>query len=252
MTTLIDDIILNDDNINSEVLILDGMDKNKLSEVIYNFLVRIDYRIKALELYYDSEKEDTIEIINKITGIYQFSGSKILESFLFHICEKSDISSFLKFECAKSLHSFDENKDYGYIAINNVCKDINFEYLATPCKIDAVCLLMKSDVYKIECRNYFCSIINDSNIECNFRYKTILSLEKKTYIKNKDFYLKESCIEFLDKHTNLITHRILSAQYILQNIDLTETLDIKEFVENLTKTCLALQQIGEIRPRKSR
>ena len=234
MTTLIEDIILNDDeqydDLNKEMLLV-NFDKNKLFDVIYNFSILIDIRITALELYYNFEGDNTIELINKITGIYQFSGSKNLEHFLFKICEKSKISSFLKLECAKSLHNFNEDREYGYISINNVCKDnINFTYLATPCKIDAICLLMKSDIFKNECRTYFIDIINNVLIECNFRYKTILSLEKKD-IKNKDFYLKESCIEFLDKNTNLTTHRILSAQYLLQNCDLNN--DIKELVENI-------------------
>ena len=242
MTTLIEDIILNDDDELFQTVQLSeslvNFDKFKLSDVIYNFSILIDIRITALELYYNFEGDNSIELVNKITGIYQFSGSKILENYLFKICEKSKISSFLKLECAKSLHNFNEGKEdndpvhvSGYISINNVCKDnINFMYLATPCKIDAICLLMKSDIFKNECRNYFIDIINNVLIDCNFRYKTILSLEKKD-IKNKDFYLKESCIEFLDRNTNLITYRILSAQYLLQNCNLNN--EIKKLVENI-------------------
>ena len=233
MITLIEDIvyeeIVTDVGLTPCCLNVLEIDNKNLSELIYNFSLSIEIRIKALENYYKNKREETIEIINKIAGIYHFSGSKILESFLFAICDKEcNISVCLKLESAKSIHFFNNDNENGYIALECVCKQMID--LPTPCKIEAICMLMKSDMFKNKCKEYFCFLINDYNIECNFRYKTILSLEKQS-IKNKDYYLKESCISFLDRETNAITHRILSSQYLLQKCNLD--LYIKELVENI-------------------
>jgi len=158
------------------------------------------------------------------------------------------VSVFLQLECAKSLLTFYEleedifkedeeemkkikhesndeikvrNKDreiIGYKALNSVCKnlgsDINFP---TPCKIDAVIMLMTSGEYTSECNIYFKEIINDLKLDCDYRYKTILSLEKKKEIKNINFYIKEACISFLNNTGNKTMYRILSGQNLLQN-----------------------------------
>ena len=38
---------------------------------------------------------------------------------------------------------------------------------------------MKVEKYKEQSNSYFINIINDEKINCDYRYKTILSLEKK-------------------------------------------------------------------------
>ena len=180
-----------------------------------------DTRIKALEMYHDINPDDTIEIVSRLTGMYQFSGTKIIQNFLSFICFNTvRISTFLKLECAKSLLSFYEweeeiykndedemiqiknesnivikerneaRKTLGFKALNNVCsilvKDSDFP---TPCKIDSVCMLMETSVFKEETCEYFVSIIEDLNLDCDFRYKTILSLEKQSVkLLNTSYY----------------------------------------------------------------
>jgi len=244
MSTLIEKLSVTN---NTESPIFE-FDETKLSKYILDLSLDLEIRIKSLELYYKENKEDTIEIISRITGMYQFSGTKIIQNFLNYICLNTvNISTFLKLECAKSLLSFTEfeeditknddknmieiktesnkqiqerNQDrqkIGYKALNNVCsiiiKDIEFP---TPCKIDSICSLMETDVYKLESDLYFRYIINDLNIDCDYRYKTILSLEKKKLL-NFGFYITNACLDFLNNINNRTLYRILSGQYLLQN-----------------------------------
>jgi hypothetical protein len=220
-----------------------------------------DLRFECLEKYYQQfrDTENCIDLINKITGMYMFSGSKILSNFLLRICKHSSISTFLKLESAKGLLSFSENLekenpkstdtefeeikkesnnririrnaerfDRGFDALNTVCK-ISHE-LPTPVRIEAICMMMENDKYKTETNSYFIQVINDDKINCDYRYKTILSLENKKQILNKGFFQNEAFTSFFFNNKNMTMYRILSGQYLLQNTD-TDTI-LRDNVEN--------------------
>lgn len=228
---------------------------------IIDLSIKEDLRFECLEKYYAlfKDSENCIDLINKITGMYMFSGNKTLSNFLFRICKYSSISTFLKLESAKGLLSFSEileteneknpdttfeqikkesnqkiilrNKERhekGFEALNNVCK-ISHE-LPTPVRIEAICTLMENDDHKSEANAYFMSVINDNLISCDYRYKTILSLERKKQILNKKFFQKEAFISFFFNDKNMTMYRILSGQYLLQNIEIDTTL--RHSIEN--------------------
>ena len=256
MNTLIEKVVSENLKDEEQELILD---ENNMDKYIMNFSISQNIRIKALELYYSINNENTIELISRITGMYQFSGTKILQNFLTYICiEDVKISTFLKFECAKSLLSFYEfeedilkddedqiiniknesnnnikernllRKQIGYKCIYYVCKLIVVEKdFPTPCKIEAFCMLMEVDTYKDETDLFFRDIINDDNLSCQFRYKTILFLEKEKGVSsneikllNTKFYIKNSCVDFIYNTKNEIMYRILAGQYLLQNYEI--------------------------------
>ena len=186
------------------------------------FIDSLKNRIITLEKYFKLYGEDECnEIINKLSTMYQFSGTRILQMYLYEIAVNSILSIMLKLICIKSLCSLD-NK-CGYTALNTICKSESVKELPTPCKIGAVCLLMKNKDYKQESLAYFIKIINDCSLECEFRYKTILSLEIKD-IENKDFFIKESCITFLNNINNMTLYRILSGQNLLHKNILSDNL----------------------------
>jgi hypothetical protein len=234
-------------------------DQSQWTNIILDNTIPNQTRLQVLEKYFEQKENDTIEIINKITGIYQFSGSKIIEKFLFLISTESNISSFLKLECAKSLLSFEEleegsdsdddenlaqiknesdlqirerndkRKILGFQVLNIVCHSMSD--MPTPCCIEAVFMLMTSDDYKEQCIEYLCSLLSDEEIDCDYRYKIILSLEKKQKIINKDLYLYNGLFCFLLFNKNMTMYRVLAAQYLLQKIKLDEK-DIDD-IENI-------------------
>ena len=219
MTTLVTNLsmdLCNEDNIK------DFIDKNDYINFITDLSNSLKNRIITLEKYFKLYGEDECnEIINKLSTMYQFSGTRILQMYLYEIAVNSILSIMLKLICIKSLCSLD-NK-CGYTALNTICKSESVKELPTPCKIGAVCLLMKNKDYKQESLAYFIKIINDCSLECEFRYKTILSLEIKD-IENKDFFIKESCITFLNNINNMTLYRILSGQNLLHKNILSDNL----------------------------
>ena len=184
-----------------------------LQNIIFDFSNELDVILKALELFYEFNSDETVEIINRYNQMYIFSGTKILEKILFKICTESNISTNFKIECAKSLCIFQNDKNIEskncYIALDKVCQ--NLKNIPTPIKIDAICMLAYNDKFKNNSIKYFCSIILDKNIDCDFRYKTILGLENK---KNIEYLFKESCIRFLNDIANMTSYRILAAQLL--------------------------------------
>lgn len=255
MNTLIENIIEVSTSTIPNVIIKGDETDDELLKYILNFSLNNELRINALEKYYNINKDETIDIISRITGMYQFSGTKILHNFLLYIClDNVNISIFLRLECAKSLLSFYEFEEdilqdddatlteiktesnllikkrnsnriiHGYKALNNVCSKMCDEIdFPTPCRIDAIHMLMENIEYKNESNIYFKEVINDDKIDCDYRYKSILSLEKKQNISNRQYFITNVCLEFVNNNKNRTMYRILSGQYLLQNCKLEET-----------------------------
>jgi hypothetical protein len=185
-TTDVDEIIKKDYVSDS-----DDKDSENIEENIMDMSRSLDNRIKALELFYNEQGDNAVEIMRRLSSMYQLSGSKLIEKFFYRICTDCLISSFLKLEVAKSLLDYEEygdedraeevkinNEDrkiLGYKAVNHVCQDLS--KMPTPCRVEAIFLLMKSPQFKTEADFYFKEFVRSDTIECEFRYMTILSLE---------------------------------------------------------------------------
>ena len=197
----------------SKTIIIDR-DQESLSELIVDLSLPIETRIQGIEMYFANfGQEESNEIINRLSMMYTMSGTKILEKYLYDMCMKCKISTFLKITAAKSLCYFNPEKELGYKALDTVCKDM--EDVATPCQIEAVCLLMLHTTYKKQSLQYFCNIINNLKLDCDYRYKTILSLENKE-IPARVYFIKESALLFFKNQNNRTLYRILAGQYLIQ------------------------------------
>ena len=227
----------------------DTFNENSLDKYIIDFELDEDLRLKLFQKYNDKNFEDAVELINRISGMYQFSGSKIIESFLFKLCMFLNVYTIIKLEAAKGLLTFYESEETifdndseelkiikkesndtiikrnsirrknGYKALDYVCYDL--ETLPTPCMIEAIAMLMETDEYKDNCNRYLLELINNDKINSDFRYKMILSLENKN-IKNKLFYLTNAFLEFIKNEQNILNYRILAGQYLLQKCDIEQ------------------------------
>lgn len=208
-----EDVFLSDDN---------------LSKSIVDLSISLATRIKALDMYYRKEGgNNTVETVNKLATMYEMSGTKSLRQYLFSICEKSSIEPFLKSISARALYSFDKKDLLAYQAIDLVYPQFDSQ-IGTPYKIDFIKMLMYSENHKQKAKEYFCQIINDNNLDCQYRFKAILSLEKTEDDKDEQtqkriaYFIKEANLSFLNNTQNKTLHRILASQYLLQKCNLTE------------------------------
>jgi hypothetical protein len=228
MTTNIDEL--------SEEYVCDTeIDYDNLPATILDLSQNMETRMKALELYYEEKASETNEIISRLNGMYQMSGIAILEQFLCKIAYNTKIDILLRLEASKALLVYKELEDdiektdteeevkekeeeNKLVQLRNnkrkensanVLKEIcsNGQELPTPCRIEAIISLLELELYPNEVNDAFITLVNDQNIECEFRYRTIISLEKKSleyykntlnnYFADKDF-VAELFTEFLD------------------------------------------------------
>lgn len=205
--------------------IKETIDIDNLNKFIVDLSNSLENRIKALDMFYEKEGENTIEIINKLIMLYELSGTISLKKFLFAICQDSKLNPLLKSISAKGLCSHDLNDDLGYIAVDTIYPNMGND-IGTPYKIEFIKLLMNNEKYKNQAKTHFCNTINDNKIDCEYRYKIILDLEKPKY----NYFIKESLLEFLKNESNMTLYRILSGQNLLQNYEISED---KNIIENI-------------------
>ncbi len=183
MTTQIDTL-----DSNSECLSDSDDEQETLVNTILDASKPVEDRIALLEQYYDQEDmgDNTIEILSTLAGMYQMSGSTVIEQLMYHICSHSHLSAFLKLEAAKSILGYSEDdqsdravarRTLGFRALDYVCYDP--AGLATPCRIEAIMLLMSCDDFRTNTVTYLQEFLQDDTLECEFRYRTILSIENK-------------------------------------------------------------------------
>lgn len=184
--------------------------EENISKNIIDLSLDLETRLNCIDIFYKKEGDNIIEIINKLIMMYELSNLKLLKQYLYDICEKSSLTPFLKSIVAKGLCFHDEKDELGYKAVNLIFPNMGDE-IGTPYKIEFVKILMKNENYKDKANMYFCNIINDDKLDCEYRFRYILSLEERfLYFKNSAF------IQFLNNRRNMTLFRILASQNLLR------------------------------------
>lgn len=216
---------------------------------IMDFEISEDERISNLNQYYKENGEECIEVLHKIIGMYSMSGITFLRKFLVKISLESRIPIELKCLCCNALFGFSEyrekieddddedlkiakkdsnekltsrNKErvnIAYEILNYICMiEKNEESLPIPRKIEMIFRLMESSKYRNDCVLYFIKFLENSNVDSLYKYKTILSIEYNTRIRNtcKEYFMRSLMMEFIKMEGILIYYKIIACQYILK------------------------------------
>lgn len=206
---------------------------DNMSEIISDFSLGSKTQILALEKYVKIYPADVGEFINKFCAMYKFSGTIKLKDLLKKISSNETIPVLYRLECVYALLSYqvimigeeDEDKiteeknkkikEDAYNTLTQTLEKIGMD-LPTPCRLDAIYRLMSSSKHQSQAMDFFGQIIGDDNLECEYRYKSILSIESRQSITNSDFFLEKSLEIFLNNKNNYTFYRILAGQYLLQ------------------------------------
>lgn len=234
MTTLLTDLL----SLNNEEESKIELTAENCSHLLMDFTLDISIRLEALNMYYKLYGQDnTIEIMQKLAMMYEMSGTKSLKAYLIAICRESQIGSFLQSIVASSLcHSaFSLGDESVYETLVYVYPRLGLD-VGTPYKIDLIKELMSSKNFREKTRDFFVEIINDQNIDPEFRYRTIISLESKSEneeetkdsVKDEEkkenkkpfqkfsYFLTEGCLAFLQEERNPTRLKVLAGQYLLK------------------------------------
>lgn len=184
-----------------------------LSTTILNLEIPIEIRKEAFQMFYSRNNlEESIELIVKLTVMYELSGIKAIRNFLHWLCEL-ELDPMFKCMVLTSIHAKNPDDEVVYKTIINFFstpKDI-----ATPFKISLIQILMAKEEYNKFALDFLLEIIDNIKLNCDYRYKTIQSLDKP-------FFAKDCLLRFFANEKNLLRYRILSAQNLLHNFKLEE------------------------------
>jgi hypothetical protein len=87
---------------------ISSFEEDKLKKCILDFSLDHELRLSYFEKYFQLYNENIPELLIQLCSIYNFSGMKILEIFLFDLCNNNLISSMLKLDSAKTLYYYYE------------------------------------------------------------------------------------------------------------------------------------------------
>lgn len=208
---------------------------DNLIDIMDDFSLSTKNQLLAIERYASLYPDNIGEYINRISGMYLFGGTIKLKDILKGISATEKIPVLYRLECVYALLSYqvmvigeeeeDDNKiteeknkkikEEAYNILNQTIEKIQ-SLLPTPCRLDAVYRLMCSPKHQQQAMFFFNEIISNNNLECEYRYKSILSIETKSEIVEPNFFLKNSFENFMLNENNYTFYRILSGQYLLQ------------------------------------
>ena len=226
------------------IVLLSRKSDKELIDDILNFDLNISHRIITLKVLNNLYSDSIIDLINRLNGMYIFSKSKFVEEFIYKICMSCDFLLYTdKILLGQSLCSHEDEKGYevlDMILMNTL--GANSKEIPTPLRVETIKTLFDSEKYRTNSEEYFLELIDRNNLDCEWRYKTILSLEDEYFsddeenddkenedeeneedIYNKNYnkfiidLISYSFFIFFKNETNDITLRLLAAQYLYQN-----------------------------------
>ena len=214
---------------------LKSLSQTEVGERVFDLEYPSNIRMKALLYYYTNYGTELTELINKLVGMYTFSGTRSLEQVLVDISKCDKIHIEYRFMCSKRLCQYnnrlsdDSRVKLGYEILDEICSCNDYYSMPTPLKLSGIFLLMPYTPFKEKSLQYFLMIISDTELDCDYRYKILLSVEQ--HVKDEKlrlWYMEKTCTAFLLKKSNMVMYRILAAQYLLKVCKISS----QEFVED--------------------
>jgi hypothetical protein len=168
-----------------------------IQDRIFNGLLSENQRLKALSEYTYRNKEESIEVLQRLLGMYTFSHTTVLEKLISTLCMKSDddvIPILKKYDCAQYLYNgsytlnvCDElftnlHEKMGEEGINPV---IRYELVIFLCSLYYFNVDDHKDTKDVDGRldnvlENVSDIMNDEDIECDKRYHYLRGLDKES------------------------------------------------------------------------
>jgi hypothetical protein len=191
---------------------LSEKDRDELLAIFFDGNESIENRIASIDELSKTDRDICAESVNKISSMFSFSPNYIFRLLIKEIALNSSLDLHMKTECARTL--YDENKELGYECFNRI--SLAMDTLPIPLQVDIVRTLMETIKYYNDTLEKFVSILTEERLECEFRYKTLIGIQKDLSRKYKSPYINDAYFSFFQHKSTFTRYKILSAQYLLQ------------------------------------
>ena len=197
-----------------------SLETHSQDDYFYNFDIETDSRINYINTVEDFDT--LVEMSNKLICMYLISGTSLLHDYLIRLSFDSKVDIKLKLEIIKSICGKDEEKGKkeNYDELDKLLGIIfkgKTEMPPTPCLIDNIVYLLRSEDHIPQAIEHFKNIIRNRDLECHYRYKCISSLDNEISEEKLTFVWFELCLTFLTDSFNETSYRLLSAQILLKS-----------------------------------
>jgi hypothetical protein len=202
-------------------------DDDELCTLFFDGTQEISTRIIALELLWNKNQELCQESSNKVVSMFMFTPTSIFRKLLTSIVLTSCLNANIKNECSMAI--YDDNKNSGYDCFIHLSTEMTS--FPTPLQLDIVRTLMETKKHYSKTLLLLINIITNSKLECEYRYKSLLGIQRDNDRKYIPKYLDDAFLAFV-KHKNTYTrYRIIGSQYVLQHKSMSSA--IKKEIEKL-------------------
>ena len=214
--------------------------RENISQIVSDFSIKIENRLEAIDKYYEYYGDDIVEVLRRLVGIFNITVNSSLELYLSKICTDTNIPFEFRLETAKDT-SLCHETDSCFKPLDILCSKLSkMPDIPTPKKVDAICVLMRRDLYKENSLYYFIDIINNVLLASEYRYRLITSLKhifdlRKTFKTREEvekidsdltYYEKELMFTFANNTMNTHSTRILAGQLLLSKYKCEKIEDI--------------------------
>lgn len=222
-----------------------------VQDLIMDFSIEVETRLAITEKFFGNahpdRNSDLLEILSVISSIYNISGVLSLEQYLIAAAKSSCLNKSFCIKIALILLGFSDivpqdasPDDMEYISSKNkarvsrsydtlLCVCADMESIPVPCKVAVLRTMLHHDPCIPEVIKMFVRVINDTYIDADYRYKTILSIENEALSENYISYiLGELFYQFSVFNRNPAYYRTLACQYLFEKklrIDMHESLE---------------------------
>jgi hypothetical protein len=238
MTTSLED--LDFDAMNT----LDDYLNNPESIDIFDMSIPSDVRINIINTL---NQDIQLEYSNKLNSMYSVSGTTLIKKFIIDLVNSSNISSTLKIECSKGLCLKDITKLDNFKLLHQTLN--KHQDIPIPCRVLAIIFLTKSSDFDTNLIiTHFKNIINHAFVECDYKYKMILSLNT-VYELDTNIFIYPLLMYFSDNLGLFTTYKILSCQNLLQNFKEKLIEDDKyQYIQNVLYSFASDEELdGDVR-----
>jgi hypothetical protein len=214
------------------------VEEGKEADFILDLSNSIESRMNILEKYFRENEKGAIEILRQLNSMWFMCGIKAIENFFIALCDSQNVASLLKLSVAKSLGDGTNDKEPAKKALISI---LNIGELPTPCRIEAIELLLKFNGDSSMIYEYFKEFLFDTQIEDGFKYKTILNLENlaSQWIREQlyDLFPNKEFVKYIFTiSATLIKQEFPKFKPELDNEDFFELMILRMGYDKLTET----------------